>query len=745
MRRAALVLPLALAASTPIGHDPLTAYRSPLTVPAPAQAGTQETPCATADAVTGPSRDLYCIELDPIPALEGITATFELNRIPAAFGVNVTKDGRQIYAPVLRVTGLPEAAAFAPGARVWVAWMATEQLNPTRKLGVVGNGRHALPTIDWPKFLILVTAEPSGDVTEPDGKVALRGFSPSARMQPPDLSEFLYGTAPVNDPAASRPVAAGGHGAHAVAPPASGTTSWIHPPMPAGLPMMPAEMRLPLPAATPFLPSSARDVAIPEVMPRAVVRLRDGDTLSLTALPVRQTVRGHRFIGYGYNGQVPGPLIWATQGSTLHIRYRNRIEWPSTVHWHGVRLDNRFDGAEGLTQEAVPPGGDFVYTVRVPDAGLFWYHPHRRDDILRDLGLYGNLLVSPSQQELGPVNREEVLMLDDLELADQGVVPYGAERTTHALMGRFGNVMLVNGRTDWSLDVARGEVVRFLLTNVSNVRTFNVSFGGARIKLLGSDLSHFEREEWVESIVVAPAERYLVDVQFGAPGRIPIENRILAIDHLFGRFFAQVDTLGIVRVDDRAARPDLGAGFTAAREHRAVIGDIDRVRADFDRPPDRSLVIRMETKGLPFVVDRFLRIDSVYFHPVEWSGTMPMMNWNSTSSEVQWILEEPGSGRRNMDIRWEFRVGSLVKIRIANLRHTLHAMQHPIHFHGQRFLVLAQNGVRNTNLAWKDTFLLPAGGSADILLEVSNPGTWMAHCHISEHLESGMMLSFTAR
>jgi FtsP/CotA-like multicopper oxidase with cupredoxin domain len=153
----------------------------------------------------------------------------------------------------------------------------------------------------------------------------------------------------------------------------------------------------------------------------------------------------------------------------------------------------------------------------------------------------------------------------------------------------------------------------------------------------------------------------------------------------------------------------------------------------------------MEADGLPFVVDRFLRFDSVYFHPVEWSGTMPMMNWNTTPSEIRWILEEPATGRRNMDIRWDFRVGDVVKVRIANLRETLHGMQHPIHFHGQRFLVLDQNGVRNTNLAWKDTFLLPAGGTADILLEVSNPGTWMAHCHVSEHLESGMMMTFTAR
>lgn len=738
MRRAVLALPLALAASMPFGVESSS--------PVPARIPAADTPCTVNGGAPGPSRDLYCIDLEPIPALDGVTATFELNRLPSPFGVNVTRDGRQVYAPVLEVTGLPEPGTFSPGARVWIAWIATQQLSPTRKLGVVGNGQYALPAVDWPKFLILVTAEISGDVAEPDGRVALRGFSPSARMQPPDLSEFLYGAAPVGSPATpASAAAAADHALHAGGPPPSGTTSWIHPPVPAGVAMMPAEMRLSTPAATPFLPGESPSTPVPDARPREVVRLGDGDTLVLTAGPVRQTVRGHRFIGYGYNGQVPGPLIWASQGATVHVRYRNRIEWPSTVHWHGVRLDNRSDGAEGLTQDAVPPGGDFDYTVHLPDAGLFWYHPHRRDDILRDLGLYGNLLVTPTRGVLPPVNHEEVLMLDDLEVADQGVVPYGAERPTHALMGRFGNVLLVNGREDWSLEVPRGEVVRFLLTNVSNARTFNVSFGGARIKLLGSDLSNFEREEWVESVVVAPAERYLVDVRFGATGRVALENRVLAIDHIFGRFFSQVDTLGIVRVSDRPARPDYGTAFAATPEHRDVITGIDRFRKHFGRPPDRSLVVRMEAKGLPFVVDRFLRIDSVYFHPVEWSGTMPMMNWNSTSREVQWILEEPGSGHRNMDIHWEFKVGEVVKIRIANLRHTLHAMQHPIHFHGQRFLVLAQNGVPNTNLAWKDTFLLPAGGSADILLEISNPGTWMAHCHISEHLESGMMLSFTVR
>jgi FtsP/CotA-like multicopper oxidase with cupredoxin domain len=85
------------------------------------------------------------------------------------------------------------------------------------------------------------------------------------------------------------------------------------------------------------------------------------------------------------------------------------------VHWHGVRLDNRFDGIPGLTQEAVPPGGTFVYRVRFPDAGIYWYHPHVREDIQQELGLYGNMLVrSPRADYHSPAHREEFLMLDDL-------------------------------------------------------------------------------------------------------------------------------------------------------------------------------------------------------------------------------------------------------------------------------------------------------------------------------------------
>jgi hypothetical protein len=97
---------------------------------------------------------------------------------------------------------------------------------------------------------------------------------------------------------------------------------------------------------------------------------------------------------------------------------------------------------------------------------------------------------------------------------------------------------------------------------------------------------------------------------------------------------------------------------------------------------------------------------------------------------------------RRMEIDWSFKVGDQVKIRLVNEMESDHPMHHPFHVHGERFLVLARNGVGESNLVWKDTVLIRTGETVDILMDASNPGLWMAHCHIAEHMEGGMMLNF---
>jgi FtsP/CotA-like multicopper oxidase with cupredoxin domain len=353
------------------------------------------------------------------------------------------------------------------------------------------------------------------------------------------------------------------------------------------------------------------------------------------------------------------------------------------------------------------------------------------------------MLVRPdSGTQYGPAHREAVLMLDDILVGEDGLVPLGLESPTHALMGRFGNTLLVNGEPDYRLSVGRGEVVRFYLTNASNTRTFNLSFPGARMKIVGSDVGPYGRQEWVESVVLAPAERYVAHVRFDRPGRVALVNRVRGLDHLYGRFFPESDTLGVIHVGRRAAPPGPAAAFDSLRIDRAAADDLERFRRAAGSAREAALVLTLETRDLPAVTRRLMQLDSIYFSPVEWSGTMPMMNWASSGRQVRWILRDPATGRENMDVAWRFRRGEPVRIRLVNERRSFHAMQHPIHLHGQRFLVLAVNGVPNQHPVWKDTVLLPAGSAVDILLDPSNPGRWMLHCHIAEHLSAGMMTRF---
>jgi FtsP/CotA-like multicopper oxidase with cupredoxin domain len=510
------------------------------------------------------------------------------------------------------------------------------------------------------------------------------------------------------------------------------------------MPMLPG-LEDAVPIVGSFLPGMGMSPSMfPEARPSEVVPMADRDTLEIAVSMVRRTIDGHEMIMFGYNGQYPGPLIQAPRDATIVVRVTNDIEMPTTIHWHGVRLDNRFDGVPGVTQEAIERGESFTYEVHVPDAGMYWYHPHVREDVQQDLGLFGNLLVtSPDPEYYGPAHREEVFVLDDMLLDEQGALPWGSSAPTHALMGRFGNVMMVNGQTDHRLTVQRGEVVRFYLTNVANSRTFNVTFGGARLKVVASDVSRFEREQWVGSVVIAPAERYVVDVRFDEPGEVAIANTIQAINHFRGEFYPHVDTLSIVTVSADPAEASISDAFETLREHDDVVADIATFRSHFAREPDHELETTVRVTNLHPSIVLSMEADTLYVPPMEWNDAMPMMNWLSTGEQVTWILKDRRTGAENEEIDWRFDVGDVVKVRIFNTPDSFHPMNHPIHVHGQRFLVLSMDGVESANLVWKDTAIVPVGSTMDMLIEMSNPGEWMVHCHIAEHLHAGMVFSFS--
>jgi FtsP/CotA-like multicopper oxidase with cupredoxin domain len=557
---------------------------------------------------------------------------------------------------------------------------------------------------------------------------------------------------------------------------------------------------------------------LPAARSPELIELADGDKYDLRIAPVAKQLGDTTVRMLAYNGSIPGPTMSVQQGSELVVNALNDGDLEATVHWHGLRLENRYDGTHE-TQAPMPVGGSFTYRLRFPDPGVYWYHPHIREDYGQEMGLYGNIVVVPSEPDYWPaVNRELTLTLDDILLEDGHVAPFSRAESTYTAMGRFGNVLLVNGEPELMLTACKGEVVRFYLTNTANTRVFNVGLPGARMKRVGGDSGHYEREELVEGAIVAPSERVVVDVLFNEPGELTLEHR--TPDRTY--------PLATIAVTDEQADQSPAAEFPSLRTNADMTAERERLSPHLEAEPDKTLALVAEMDiGEPEVPAGASVAYACPMHPevisdepgqcpkcgmkllatavapiayacpmhpevtsdqpdrcpkcgmklvpaqlvpqateghagdaagehehsggghahdaggIEWEDDMVEVNRLTTPTSMRWKLIDRSTGAEGAAIDWRFRVGDRVKIRLVNEMESDHPMHHPFHIHGAgRFLILARDGAVEPNLVWKDTVLVPTGQVVDLLLEVTNPGRWMAHCHIAEHHESGMMFSF---
>jgi FtsP/CotA-like multicopper oxidase with cupredoxin domain len=540
-----------------------------------------------------------------------------------------------------------------------------------------------------------------------------------------------------------------------------------------------------------------------------IVELEDGAAFDLRIAPVVKRLGEDEVRMLAYNGSVPGPVLKVREGSRVVVNVENQGDLETTVHWHGLRLENRYDGTHA-TQAPIGIGERFEYRLEFPDPGAYWYHPHIRQDYGQEMGLYANILVVPADPDYWPPAHREVLVtLDDVLIEAGRIAPFDPGQTTYSAMGRFGNRMLVNGEPELHLSARRGEVVRFFLTNTANTRVFNFAVRNGRMKLVGGDSGRCEHEELVDSVIVSPSERVVVDVLFEEPGPAALEHR--TPEHVYG--------LGVVDVADEPAEPGPAEAFDELRTNAEMAAERERIARYLDAPPDKTvaLVAEIDFEAPAGAIEYFCpmhpevvsdepgkcpkcamklmpRAAAVAYtcpmHPevvsdepgkcpkcamklmpvaraggeeqpaaphdhadgeehehaagaIEWEDDMVEVNKDTTSANTRWKLIDRDTGAEGKDIAWRFTVGDQVKIRLVNEMESDHPMHHPFHIHGAgRFLVLARDGVVEPNLVWTDTVLVTPGQELDLLLDVTHPGIWMAHCHIAEHHESGMMLSF---
>ncbi len=479
----------------------------------------------------------------------------------------------------------------------------------------------------------------------------------------------------------------------------------------------------------------------PSVTSQKVVTLKDGDSYNLMASIVKKVLNGQEVKMLAYNGSIPGPLIKVPQGAEITLNFTNNTDVDSTLHSHGVRMDNKFDGVPDVTQDAVKPGQSFTYKLKFPDAGIFWYHPHIREDYAQELGLYGNFLVTPNSQDYwSEVDREETLFLDDILIQNGQIATFNESIVDHTLMGRFGNTMLINGDEKYKLSIKQGERVRFYITNAANARVFNFTIPNARMKLVGADNGKYEQEEWVDSVVIGPSERQIIEIWFDKAGEYQIQNKTPE----------KAYNLGTIAV---AQNPVTTSYLMTLRTNQDMIDAINPLRSMFTKTPDKNIKLTLQMGSDNNAMGGHMMGDGNMMgnnqmsmggvEKIEWEDDMGMMNAQSTIDTLTWKLVDQDTNKENMDMNWQFKKGDVVKMKIFNDDASMHPMQHPIHIHGQKFMLLSTNGVQNTNLVWKDTTLIQTGDTVELLVQMDNPGDWMIHCHIPEHMEAGMMSKFT--
>src|SRR5829696_6410030 len=339
---------------------------------------------------------------------------------------------------------------------------------------------------------------------------------------------------------------------------------------------------------------------LPDARATSVVSLADGDVFPLSIGPVRKTIEGARLRMLAYNGSIPGPLLRVKQGTTVTVDVTNDAGLDQTVHWHGLRLDNRFDGVPFDTQQPIPTGGRYSCELRFPDPGLYWYHPHIREDYAQEMGLYGQIIVDPTNPDYWPpANRDIALTLDDLLLQDGQPPAFHRSGPTHTMMGRFGTILLVNGEQDPSFAVSRGEVVRLYLTNTANTRVFNLAITGATLKLIGGDSGRYEREELVDSILLSPSERAIVDVLFD-------QSATGVLEHRTPHDLSRLATFAVV---DAAASPSFADTYRRLRTDPELEAERVALSAHRDRAPDKTLqfVGEMDMSGMDMSSSCFWR------------------------------------------------------------------------------------------------------------------------------------------
>ena len=377
----------------------------------------------------------------------------------------------------------------------------------------------------------------------------------------------------------------------------------------------------------------------------------------------------------GFNGSTPGPVLRSRQGDTLAVRFDNATDEGSSVHWHGIRLENAMDGVPGMTQPLVAPGESFEYSFRTPDAGTYWYHSHNRSWEQVAKGLYGPLIV----EETNPpqVDHDIIVMLDDWRIEETGALVGGfGSMHDFAHAGRMGNYAKILPSQD---SVRLGDRIRLRLINTATARVFPIRIEGLDGQVVALDGMPLAKPRDLEDFQIAPAQR------------IDLMGDVIDVINFLFILRDDIYEMGSLKVEGENQAP-------ASSPIKAL------PPANVARPadtPDQSLSLKMEGGAMG---GRHAGDDIWAFNGVSGLKDAPFARFQRGETALFNLINDT-------------------------------SFPHGIHLHGHHFYEVNDDGSLGD---LRDTSLVERGASQKIAVVFDNPGKWLLHCHMLGHQASGM-------
>lgn len=438
-------------------------------------------------------------------------------------------------------------------------------------------------------------------------------------------------------------------------------------------------------------------------LPRFSLQQSDTEAFDyvLTAEPAPiELIPGTTTPAWCFNGGFPSPLIRAKQGKEVRILFRNRLAEPTTIHWHGIRLNIEMDGVPFLTQAPIKPGEDFLYRFTPPDAGTFWYHPHVNSLTQLGKGLVGPIIV----EEAEPVSFDAdlPLLLKNWHINDDGsFAPFTSPRNAFR-MGTPGAWESVNGKQTPTYDVPPGAMVRLRFLNVDNTVMYKIAIPDHKAWIIAIDGNAIAQPIPLKHHEMGPGMR--LDVAVQAPDE---PGKSIAIKNAKGRLLFDLLSLKTNNEEPRATRP-----VPALPVNPIPAPDLDRAEV------------------LNFVF--------------EWEGAITPTTADGKSNHAFWSINrrawEGMSAEAIPAPLADLDLGKTYLFRLKNV--TPHS--HPIHMHGYTWTVLRSNQKKITPYH-TDTVLLQKNELVEVAFVADNPGRWMYHCHVIEHMKTGLMGYITVK